>query len=135
MVTINNNLHDDFVLNRLPVPSHFLNNFIMNSIRHGLKGENTLSMEIDINSYQTKNGYIIEIIDTGCGINFTRSNNTENEFVSSGFGWARELIDIYNRSNSIRYLILFSNFSVTDNSDTWGKEEKGTKVTIEFIKK
>jgi len=131
VIAINNNITDDFILFKLPILSHFLHNFIMNSIKHGLKGGNIINLNIDINAYQTSIGYIIEIEDNGCGINYTMPINSKLE-TSTGLGWAKIYVEKYNNSN-YEYRINLPSSSIFDKSER--RLGNGTKVIIEFIRK
>ncbi len=132
-ISIINEITDEFVLQHLPLPSHFLNNFIMNSIKYGLKGGHTKHLDINIRSYETEDhGYTVEIEDNGCGINYAKSITTNTKKESTGFNWAKDLAYKFNK-NDLGYSIDFSDNLILDKSDTG--LGSGTLVIINFKRK
>ncbi len=136
-INVINNISDNYVLKEMHVPTHLLNNFIMNSMKHGLKSDGReiqYVLDIAISSKKTEKGYLLEIDDNGCGINHTRDMDGTAKKDSSGNTLAKDLIQVFNNFNEEKYSIVFSDDMVYDKQDII-PSGKGTRVILEFIEK
>ena len=119
------------------VPTHLLNNFIMNSLKHGLIGDEEeiqYVLDIKISALKTERGYAISIDDNGCGIEYTKSKKQNTRMESSGNDLAQNLIKVFNNFEGEEYLIVFSENQVFDKKHDLN-DGKGTKVILQFIRK
>ncbi len=130
-VNIVNNIDDDYVLNKLPVPTGLLNNFIKNSLEHGTADQKQSRITITISCVKSRLGYLIIVEDNGCGIKYSKSiQGTKN---GKGIELAKETIEIFNKINK-EYRIKFSpHKNIFDNQNT--AKGCGTTVFLEFSKK
>ncbi len=136
-INIINEIQNDYVLNDMHVPTHLLNNFIMNSLKHGLIGDEEeiqYVLDIKISALKTERGYAISIDDNGCGIEYTKSKKQNTRMESSGNDLAQNLIKVFNNFEGEEYLIVFSENQVFDKKHDLN-DGKGTKVILQFIRK
>ncbi|MEA3427312.1 MAG: hypothetical protein U9R46_13795 [Bacteroidota bacterium] len=129
-VTFINNITDEYLLNQIPIPAGFLNNFFKNSVEQGTADMNQTQITITLSSERIQNGYKLIIDDTGCGINYAKK--TGGTTSGRGLTLARETVVGYNLKNHV-YKIVFTNDSIFDKEDR--NMGRGTMVVIEFIKK
>lgn len=129
LIRVENHVTDEFVNNRLPIPTHFLNIFLMNAVQYGLRDDRIQHLSIGIYHKAVGPDHIIEIDDNGCGINKTRLNQNMGHN-NTGFTLAAAMINEYNK-NKYGFKI-HPNFTVIDKSEIG--LGSGTLVSIVFQK-
>lgn len=131
-IKLSNLIKDDFVKNELLVPTHLINNFIINSLKHGLQGQDAI--EVIIESENTSSGYKIIIDDNGCGITQSKKLKKRAAETGTGIQLAINAINAYNDNVSNKFQINFTKEHHLIDKTSEGNG-KGTKVIIDFIKR
>ncbi|MBK7764404.1 MAG: hypothetical protein IPI46_13840 [Bacteroidetes bacterium] len=105
------------------LPYKMIHNFVLNSIKHGMKGRTELQVHIKATTMNEK--IIFEISDNGVGL----KNIIVNE-KASGLIMIDELKTMYNEDTTMEYTIVFDM-----NSDIQNNEKGGVSVTFKLLKK
>lgn len=128
-ITLVNEVREEPLLTKIVIPPHFITNFVMNSIRHGMDGVDTI--KITWLSELIQGGYRLIIDDTGCGINKSKEKSKNWQTRSSGLKNAVEAANLYNQCN-YEYKMVFDESHIIDKHSEMGLP--GTRIIIDFIK-
>jgi hypothetical protein len=125
-IAIAKQITDDIL--SLPFPKFLLNNFVKNSLEHGLSSNHN-DFIIKLSGEKTSTGYRITIEDFGVGI-----NNSRNSGSSTGHGLAltNRMIKVFNEESTQYKIVLPENF-IIDKSDLKAGTT-GTLITFYIIK-